>query len=530
MMAINFLQLKAVCANSKLCLLVFLVVGVGVFAQLYGRPPRAWAAGEVPVAFWAWHEHTPAESDVEAAVAETGATALFLHAGQMDCEAGKPRRIRAVQGNFPTGIPIHLVYNAARSLLGEFEHVDAADLAEAFCQTYEEDSRRAAADGASLAGLQLDVDVPTRLLPRYGSVLRAVRKRLQPGHALSITGLPAWMDSRELGQALDTVDFWIPQCYGAMVPERLDVPVPISSTQSVASAIDGARRLARPFYSGLAAYGYAAHYSTSGALLGLRGDLDPSLVANSSDFELVDRRPFGKTDEAAGQLPVASEWRYVYKARREAVIDGTVVRKGESLMLDMPAGEALRASAKAVRERAGKHLLGICIFRLPAANDPTALTVKEIANALAGKSPAFDIQASFTTVIDKREGRQYLVFEMANTGSARPILGSDALTVDLRIQPGVIGSVDLIGFSSMQSLCAPPGAELEGAAQPCRAARANILRLTGAGLKPGAAARASLEFREPPPAQIAIWISMLADDGRSLNDKRVLVVREGSAQ
>src|SRR5262245_47906780 len=242
-MAINILQLKAVCANSKLWLLLFLVVGVAVFAQLYGRPPRAWAAAEVPVAFWAWHEHSPAEPDVRAAVAETGAAALFLHAGQMDCKDGKPRRIRSVQGNFPGGLPIHLVYNATRSLLAEFEHIDEAGLAEAFSQTYHQDSRRAADGGASLAGLQLDLDVPTRLLPRYATILRAVHQRLPAGHALSITGLPAWMDSGELGPALDAVDFWIPQCYGAMVPERLDVPVAISSPQSVANAIDRARRL-----------------------------------------------------------------------------------------------------------------------------------------------------------------------------------------------------------------------------------------------------------------------------------------------
>jgi hypothetical protein len=492
---------------------MLLAVAVLAYGVLYDRPPRPWAVSEVPVAFWAWQEHSPSESDVTAAVADAGATALFLHAGQLDLESGKVHRIRAIQGPFPRGIAIHLVYNATRSLLPEFEHVDETELADAIRRAHEEDTRRASSDQATVAGLQLDIDVPTRLLGRYARVLQAVRRQLPGDQKLSITGLPTWMDSPTIERPLDEVDFWIPQCYGAKIPERIDTAIPISSPQAVSRAIDRARHLGRPFCAGLADYGYVLHYSTTGSLLTLRGDIDPAGVASRSDFELADRGPFdGPLGGAASEGSVASEWRYVYRARREAVVDETVVKTGESLVLDVPSAACLSAAAKAVRERAGKSLLGICVFRLAAAGDPAILTMREVSAALAGKAPTFEVRARATVESQNRGGRRYLRLELSNPGSARPVMGPDAFALDLAVPPGIFGTVDLAGFASMEPLCSTPG---QGPARPCGAARANLLRLTAVAFKPGAAARADFELTAGPPSEIPARISMMGDGDQS---------------
>ncbi|HWP44280.1 MAG TPA: DUF3142 domain-containing protein, partial [Blastocatellia bacterium] len=345
-----------------------LALAAALLASGYERAPIEWRVGEVPVAFWAWQSESPSEADVRRAVVEAGARELFLRAGQIDFEGGRLMRIRAVKGRLPRSIQLHLVYNATRSFLNEFERISPEELATTVLALFDEDAARAERDGARVAGLQLDIDVPTRLLARYAQTLRRVRESLPPGLQLAITGLPAWMESPELKRVLAEVDYWAPQLYGARVPDRMNRLTPISSPESVAAAIERARRLGRPFYAGLSAYGYALHYSRDGSLLSLRGDLDPNLVAQDANLEMVERRPFG----------AAGEWCYVFRARGDGVIDGTVVREGEYLVLDMPSAGSLRECARAVRRRAGEKLLGICVFRVPSSGDPTTLSIEQI--------------------------------------------------------------------------------------------------------------------------------------------------------
>ncbi len=357
-----------------------------LFAVMCGLPllhaaitaPRTWATVETPVAFWAWRAQAPSAAEIEQVKRQTGAKLLFLRAGQLDYEQGRLRRnlrrIRAVSGKLPDTIETHLVYNGTRDLLAGLEKIEPAALAELISETFKTDFDRAARDGARVAGIQLDIDAPTRLLPRYGETLRKLRERIPQGIKLSITGLPTWMDSPKIGDLLDSVDFWTPQFYGASIPGRVDELIPISSPTAVRQAVIKARELGRPFYAGLTAYGYAVLYSPEGALIEARGDLDQSLIANHPHFELTDSRPFDNRG--------ASEWRYVYRALADVVIDGLVAHRGDLLMLDAPSAATLRATARVVREEAGSRLLGVCIFRLPGAEDLANLTAEEIGAAI----------------------------------------------------------------------------------------------------------------------------------------------------
>src|SRR5262245_18761241 len=340
---------------KRLGLLLTLMCGLPLLHAAI-TAPRTWATSETPVTFWAWRAQAPTASGIEAIKRQTGASLLFLRAGQLDYEGGRLRRIRPVEGKLPNAIELHLVYNATRDLLTRFEMIESATLAQFVAETFIGDIDRAARDGASVTGVQLDIDTPTRLLPRYGVALQALRQRLPQGIKLSITGLPTWMDSPQIGDLLETVDFWTPQFYGAAIPDRADKLIPISSSAAVLNAVIKARELNRPFYAALSAYGYSVLYSPEGALLEARGDLDPALIANHPQFELAESRPF------VG--PGAPEWRYVYRARGDVVIDGLVARRGDLLMLDAPSAATLRVSARVVRQEAGSRLLGVCVFRL----------------------------------------------------------------------------------------------------------------------------------------------------------------------
>jgi hypothetical protein len=136
---------------------------------------REWPAGQVPVVFWTWQSDVPSQASVRRAIDGAGARAMFLHAGQIDYQRGMVRRIRPVTSALPQGIPLHLVYNATNDLLAHFEKIEPEPLASTICKTYAADLYRANAEGVHVSGLQLDIDVPTRLLPRYERMLKVIR-------------------------------------------------------------------------------------------------------------------------------------------------------------------------------------------------------------------------------------------------------------------------------------------------------------------------------------------------------------------
>lgn len=461
--------------------------------------PRVLDPAEVPVAFWAWRNAAPAYDEVKRANETVGAGTLFLRAGQFDAADSSIRRIRPVSGKLGNPSKIHLVYNTTRRFLSQLESLGATDIARAVAETYLEDKARGQADGAEIVGLQLDIDVPTRLLPKYAETMRELRKKLPAGTKLSITGLPTWLDDRELSTVLESVDFWIPQCYGTTVSTNAWNRVPISSAAEVTRIVAAARRLGRPFYAGLSAYGYAALYDTNGDLVELRGDIDPARVQSSSEFDLIDTRQFGDTSQT-------EQSQFIYRARSDLVIDGLIVKTGERLLLELPSDNSLRLAAKAVRENAGDQLLGICVFRLPTENDATNLSISEVAAALA------DVQslvASDVRVEALADNRYRLVVQ--NKGSARAVVRPNALTIDITVVPGILDSVSISsGPYDYETLCEQIGT---GIRRPCSPLRANVLRLTRSSWAPGSAVSAEFELKQLP-SSIPIIITTRVNDGR----------------
>lgn len=457
-------------------------------AWRWASKPRAWRPGEVPVAFWSWRAEAPSEADVRRATEATGAREIFLRAGQFDFADGEVKRVRAVEGKMPRGAELHLVYNATRALLSEFGRVDEKIMAARVAETFRRDREHAGKDGATVRGLQLDFDSPTRLLAHYARVLRAVREQLPPNTKLSVTGLPTWMNAAELNDVLAAVDFWAPQFYGAEIPARFEQSTPISSPGAVAREVERARKAGKPFYAGLAAYGHAIVYDESGALVALRGDLDASRVAQSQEFELVERRAFERRprSEDGTDAARASEWRVVFRALADTNVDGLALRAGERVVFDLPSGESLRACVKMVREGAGEKLLGILVFRLPTRGDRATLNLRQIAAALADAATETDVTLRATggaaaeerdavhslhdtsqvhDAADARDSKQHdsqdqLVLTATNVGAAGALFGDGALVLTLRVPRGSVrGVAALDGFDSFETLC---GAAREG--------------------------------------------------------------------
>ena len=491
--------------------LIGIVIFIFCFANFYEAKPRLLSVNEVPIAFWAWRVNVPNEADIDAAFTATKAKTLFLRAGQIDFEKGEFKRIQAVKGKFPRALDLHLVYNGTRKFLTEFENLDLENFAKSFAGIYQEDLAQADQDQATIAGIQLDLDVPTRLLPRYAQALTKLKDLLPPNTKLSITGLPTWANSSDIHSVLNVVDFWIPQCYGTEIPNRITKQIPISSPRNVARIINKIRKLNKPFYAGLSAYSYAILYAKDGSLIELRGDLDPALAAQNSNLKLLESSNF-KGDEANG------ERRYVYRAKSDFVLDGVIIKAGESLVFDLPSTESLRECARAVRENAGEKLLGICLFRLPNKGDESVLSLTEITTALNDQPST--VATKITLHRDKKQ-RINLVAE--NIGTASALIGEGALTIDLAIPAGSLNEeTHREGFTGYETLCQMPGQDF---ARPCSQRRANVIRLKTNSWRPGSEAQMTWASYGEVPEKIATTVLTKMNEGKVEIEKSETVMR-----
>ncbi|KNX78023.1 hypothetical protein DA83_25060 [Pseudomonas sp. 250J] len=117
------------------------------------------------------------------------------------------------------------------------------------------------AAGLAPSGLEIDHDSGSARLPRYTEFLLKLREQLPPGLKLSITALPAWLDSPHLPALLQAVDSSVLQVHAVSDPRRgLFDPLQAKSWAERWSRVSD-----RPFYLALPAYGIALLPDTGGA-------------------------------------------------------------------------------------------------------------------------------------------------------------------------------------------------------------------------------------------------------------------------
>jgi hypothetical protein len=115
--------------------------------------------------------------------------------------------------------------------------------------------------GLILAGVEIDHDAGSARLPAYRKFLKELRAVLPATLPLSITALPAWLDSPELPALLATVDSSVLQVHAVSDPRRgLFDP-----DQAKKWADAWSRSTSKPFFLALPAYGVALLPQPDGA-------------------------------------------------------------------------------------------------------------------------------------------------------------------------------------------------------------------------------------------------------------------------
>ncbi|WP_213937735.1 DUF3142 domain-containing protein [Pseudomonas sp. dw_612] len=115
--------------------------------------------------------------------------------------------------------------------------------------------------GLTLAGVEIDHDAGNARLPAYRTFLTQLRAALPAALPLSITALPAWLDSPELPGLLATVDSSVLQVHAVSDPRH----GLFDAAQAEQWAKVWSRITPKPFYLALPAYGVALLPDADGA-------------------------------------------------------------------------------------------------------------------------------------------------------------------------------------------------------------------------------------------------------------------------
>ena len=130
--------------------------------------------------------------------------------------------------------------------------------------------------------LQLDVDVPERLIVRYAELLEEVRRRWPPERSalrLGATFLPCHLDLKEIGRALAVIDEPVVQLHGIDTPKNHDGHWTLMKRKTVFRALRSARTLDVRFKMALPSYAYVLTFNTDGSFCRLYAEGLPDSFA-----------------------------------------------------------------------------------------------------------------------------------------------------------------------------------------------------------------------------------------------------------
>jgi hypothetical protein len=268
--------------------------------------------------------------------------------------------------------------------------------------------------------------------------------------------------------------------------------------------------------------------------------MDPTLIASDPNHESIDQRSFD-----------SAERRYTFRAKADGVTDGLNMRAGDVLVIDLPSVESLRIAAQITRNLAGRRLIGICVFRLPAPDDPATLTIDQVLAALSDQnsvasidvrikqeahanntqvgvgaslecgdlSPLWYKYQSANKLAHSKEAPNpgcitvhKLTIECKNTGTVSPIVGS--LRIDLAVPAGSFKAVTPQPGILIEPMCVSTSGP-----QPCSERRANLLRLTAQFLAAGQTRTTTLMLNGEIPMTTSVSVAMQTGGDQSYSSQ-----------
>ncbi len=320
--------------------------------------------------FWSWAPGHTLDAGSRATLMRSGCTRIYaLRARLTVTDTGV--RILPRGGAVAAGPAIadHAVFRVASDCTPLLERGATAALHDALL----------GAPGAHTAGIQLDWDVPTRLLPQYAAFLRELHRALPQNCELSCTALLCWLDAHGIEALAGAVDCLVPQFYHTGPPgdplrcERL------IAGEDLLGVLARCRALGRPYRIGLPTFTQIALWGPDGVLLTANAQLRREEVLASAPTIL---RRAHETEDLL-----------LVRTTRPLRADRLAVRVGSLALLARTRNAALATWLRTIRAHGGPHCRGAVCFRLPHPAQQATLSLAQVAAAREDQAIAPDIRA-----------------------------------------------------------------------------------------------------------------------------------------
>jgi hypothetical protein len=211
--------------------------------------------------------------------------------------------------------------------------------------------------------------------------------------------------------------------------------------------------------------------------------------------------------------------RYVFNASQDGAVEGLTYRAGEQILVDTQSADSLRELVNITLNSGGRKLLGACIFRLPANDDPSNLNIEQVANALGRETQASQKPQLSDIVhgsLNQTDHPNHLLVAFENESIVSTQLGGKSLVMELQIKPGSLREVRSVsGFESVRTLCQPNErkAGMEDSTMPCSIYRANVVELTSRAWPSRSRGKVTLAFSDRAPTELSVSANVLLETG-----------------
>ena len=310
------------------------------------QPAPTWTTG-----FWFWQG-----SEFQTPPSTPPIDALYFHAGEINGGLSQYQPPPGVSAELPGDLPPAAEYWIV--LRCSTQAVPDLQVAPVIAHRISQLRAQMQQQHRNVAGLQLDIDSPTRALPQYAALLHEIRKTLAPGIGISITALLDWFrEGTAIADVIKETDEFVPQFY--------DLNDPRSDRSGIAAKIDSAKwgpvfaRFGKRFRIGISTFGRARDLPRAstpggtGAVLYLSSyaDLAPVDVATNSAFTLNTSR------NEAGELLLT------YRATRKVSIGYNNFDPGSGIQFILPTADTVRSAVESAHRM--KNCAGVVFFRCP---------------------------------------------------------------------------------------------------------------------------------------------------------------------
>ena len=330
----------------------------GCGGALQSQPAPSWTTG-----FWIW------QTDQLAAWQDSKPLdILYVHVGTIEHERGQPW---SVWGNLPVGLPPAREYWLV--LRFDRQDVPAQEAAPLVATRISQLRALAQQQHLNVAGVQLDIDCPTRLLTDYAKFLHQVRANLPSGLGVSITALLDWFrDGTAIGAVIGEVDEFIPQFYDLAERSRYSLGRPIAAKLDSEHWGPIFNRFDRRFRIGISSFGRATSApqpATPGG--GYSGFASYFADATPLDFGVNPAFSLQVTHDDADETVLT------YRATKQTRISYSDFKPGAGMQFILPTAESVKTAVRSARQIGG-NCAGVVFFRWPGAEETLVMRPEEV--------------------------------------------------------------------------------------------------------------------------------------------------------